>query len=137
MQVDLRERLHGSTLACRVPARVGSMPLASSSSVSQADFGSCRRTRRSLPRRTRTRRSEECATAQQLLEPTAALERNDARHLRLRVLFQDSDPAMLASRRACSGSSASRRERQPVSSAPMMRSRISSPVVSFTSGFQM
>ena len=40
-------------------------------------------------------RSEKCATPQHLLEPAAALERNDAGHLTLRVLLQDSDPAML------------------------------------------
>src|SRR5690606_28690033 len=38
--------------------------------------------------------SEECSTAQQLLEPTTCLERNHACDFGLRVLLEDPDPAV-------------------------------------------
>jgi len=38
--------------------------------------------------------SEKCAPAEELLESAACLERDDARHFGLRVLLEDSDPAV-------------------------------------------
>src|SRR5258705_7298686 len=39
-------------------------------------------------------RTEKHPSPQELFEPTSLLERDDARHVRLRMLLQDSDPAM-------------------------------------------
>jgi len=64
------------------------MPFARRSSVSQADF------RLAHVRAGRCLVKHVCTPAQELLEPAACLERNHTSHLRFRVLFEDSDPAV-------------------------------------------